>query len=369
MRVFCSMLLCMTLFLVFPFGCAEAQGLMDSLSEAADLDRLLDGLSETEQSMLGSPEDGGFDSGGAMKHFWEDLKARTLSQLRDQFSFGVRLLILIIICTICDALVDSEAGHETIALSASVCAALWIAGDWNSGIQQATETLGRLSDYSRAVLPVLYTAAASSGAMGSAPVKYAASSLALEMLMTISQSWILPLIYAYLSLSLTGCICENPLLRALQRAVKWCAAVMMSGLTTAFCAYIGLSGLIAGSSDALAVKAVRTVLSGALPVVGGILSDSAATLLSAAAVIRSTAGTFSLIAVCILCAGPFVFLSLKLLLLRTVSVLAGLLPGGALARFLEESSNVFALLLGLIGMNSVLLFFSIMSGMKAVSTA
>ena len=185
--------------------------------------------------------------------------------------------------------------------------------------------------------------------------------------MEVMRRLALPMIYAYLALSLTACLCDNPLLRGLQRLIRWAAVTAMSAVTTGFCLYAGLSGVAAGSADALAVKAARSVLSAALPVVGGILSDSAATLLSAAGVIRSTAGIFSLLAVLVLCAGPFVFLSVKMLLLRAVSTLAELLPGGLLSRFLGECATVFALLLGLLGSHAVMLFFSLAAGMRAVS--
>ena len=99
----------------------------------------------------------------------------------------------------------------------------------------------------------------------------------------------------------------------------------MTLMTSAFCLYISLSGAISGSADALAVKTTKSVIASAFPIVGGILSDSAAAMLSAAGLIKNSAGVFCLIAVCALCAGPFALLSVKMLVFKLSS--AGTIAG------------------------------------------
>ncbi len=349
---------------------AYAEGFTQDAFEAVGASKLEEKLSDAQQEVTGNLTlDGSYDTGGALRRLWERLKDELLAQFHEQFVFALRLAALPLLCALADALTDSKAARDLISLTACCAAALWLAGDWDSGISQAAQTLEQLSDYSRAAMPVVYTAAAAAGAMGSAPLKYAASCLAIEVMMTLSRRLVLPLIYSYLALSLCGCICENSLVKALGRLVKFAAVTIMSGATTLFCMYVGFTGLVAGSADAAAVKAARTVISGVLPVVGGILSDSAASLLAAAGVVRSTAGVFALIALCALCAGPFAFLLMKMLFLRAVGTMAELLPGGKLSSFLEEIATVFALLLGLLGSSGVMLFFSLMSGMKAVTGA
>jgi stage III sporulation protein AE len=347
---------------------AHAETILEHAAEAAGTGELTRGLRGEERQILGDTDtQAAFDAQGALSRLWEHVLQRAKKELGAQFAIALRLLILIFFCALSEAVCDMRSAREGIVLAACCCAALLAAGDWNSGISQAAETLCRLSDYSRAALPVLYTAAAAAGAPTSAPIRYAASSLAMEVLMTVSRSLVLPFIHAYLALSLTLCICDDPLLRGVQRMIRKSAISILSLLTTAFCVYVGLSGLVAGSTDALAVKAARSVLSGMLPVVGGILSDSAAAIVSAAGVIRSAAGALCLVAVCAICAGPLVFLLIKLLLLRAAAAMAELLPGGALARFLNDCAGAFSLLLALVGSSAVMLFFSFMAGIRAVS--
>ena len=368
MKKLCAVLVSLLLFFSFGLADASAEGILRAAGDEAGLSHLREGLSREELEIGGSlSPTGTYDAAGALARLWESLRERGLEELRAQLRSSLRLVVLILFCSLAEGLTENRAAREGIGLAACCTAAMWIAGDWDSGIAQATSVLLRLSDYSRAALPVLYTAAAASGAMSSAPLRYAACSLAMEVLMSLSRSLVLPLIYAYLALSLTGCLTDSSLLRALQRLVKWSAVTLLSAVTMLFGFAIALSSAVAASADAAAVKAARTVISAALPVVGGILADSAGTLLSAASVIRSTAGAFSLIAVCTLCSGPFLFLLLKMLLLRAAGTLAELLPGGALARLLDECANTFAMLLALVGCAGAMLFISLAAGMRAVS--
>ena len=368
MKRCCALLFCLLFFALFAAPSAFAESLIARTAGEMGLDELDDALSQAERDVTGTLTlDGSYDTQGALARLWENMRDELRARFRAELAFALRLAVLPILCAMAEAMTEQKSAKEAISLAACCAAAVFFLSDWQSGYQQALETLTSLSDYSRAALPVLYTAAAASGAVSSAPLKYAASSLAIEVMMTLSRRLVLPLIESYLALSLCACVCENSLVAALTRLVKYAAVTVMSAVSSGFCLYIGLTGLVAGSTDAAAVKAARTVIASVLPVVGGILSDSAASILAAAGVVRSTAGVFALIALAALCSGPFIFLIIKMLLLRAVSTLAELLPGGKLSRLLEQFSSVFGMLLGLLGGNGLMLFFSLMAGMKAVT--
>ena len=69
----------------------------------------------------------------------------------------------------------------------------------------------------------------------------------------------------------------------------------------AFVGYLTASGAIAGSADAAAVKAAKMTISRAIPVVGGILSDAAETVLAGAGVLRGTVGVVGMLVVLAIC--------------------------------------------------------------------
>ncbi|MBQ9687187.1 MAG: hypothetical protein IJV41_11710 [Oscillospiraceae bacterium] len=326
------------------------------------------GLTEGERSVTGSLQlDGRYDVDGALHRLVKALIENVKSEIRRNIRFSAELIVLVFLCAL---VVIGTEGHKAgqFAEICCVCTAAGIlVGSFDSIVSQTTEAMYRLSDYSKAALPVVFTAAAASGAVSSAGVRFAAASFAMDVLMSLSQSLIIPCIFAYLAIVLANSLFPNQLLAAVGKFIKWTATTLMTGMTLAFTAYIQITGLVSSSVDAAAVKTTRTVLSGVLPVVGGILSDASAAVLSAAGVVRSCAGAFGLIVVCVICVGPFAMLSVKTLLFKMVSRIADSVQIDRLSGLLSGVGNAIAMLLGLLGSCGIMLFIALTAGMKAVS--
>ena len=311
--------------------------------------------------------DGSFSGTEALRRLWNRIISYTADSLRNEMSFALKILSITVFCALASALCTRKNIPDYINTAGCCTAAYMISGCADGIIRQAADAIFRLSDYSRAALPAIFTAAAACGAVTSASVKYASACLAVELFMSAAKDLIIPLIYSYTAVSLSSAVFDNSVLNAAAGFCRSTAVMLMSGICLAFSAYIGLSGLIAGSTDALAVKTARTVISNSLPVVGSIISDSASVVLASAALIKNSAGIFSLIAVCALCAGPFALLSVKMLLYKAVSAAADMLPGGRMSALLDSMGKAMAMLMGLIGSCGIMLFISIMSGIRVVT--
>ena len=346
---------------------AYALEMADESADIFQLDSMQDGLEEEEREISGELSAERYDVDGAMRRLYEGMKRKIREELSGTLRFASSLTALCFLggfaCALC------EDGKIRALLEICVCcaAAALLTGSMDSLIRQTMEALYRLSDYSKAALPVVFTAAAASGAAVSAASRYAAVSFALDVLMSLAQRFILPLVNAYLALTLSGALFPNSMLKAAARFVRWAAGILMTGTSLVFTAYIGMTGAISTAVNAAAVKATKTLISTALPVVGGMISDASAMVLSAAGVVRSCAGAFGLISVCAICLGPFVLLTVKTLAFKAVSVLAEAVPCGRLSGLLSGVSEASALLMGLLGSCTIMLFLSFAVAMKAVT--
>ena len=121
------------------------------------------------------------------------------------------------------------------------------------------------------------------------------------------------------------------------------------------------------SPDAAAIRTAKTLISTALPVVGGIASDASSAVLAAAGVVKNSIGVFGLVAVAALCAGPFAVMSMKLLLLKAAGAVTDMLPYGGVSRLIWDIGSAVSILLGLLGCCGIMLFISTMAGIKAVN--
>lgn len=349
----------------FLFGCsAEALG-GEVFPEIYQVEQA---LPEGEREISGELRlDGSYDAPGALKRLWQRAREKAEEQLHRELRFALQLVSIALLCSLGGALNVQKEAEDVINLAGCCTVSLLLAGELDGLVGQASQTLTELSDYSRAAMPVLFTAAGACGAPASSAAKYGAACFVIDFMIGTAHRLLLPVIHAFIALAVSRSIYENALLNSLLKLLKWCSVTAMTVLTMGFTFYLSLSGLVAGSTDALAVKTAKTVISRTLPVVGGILSDSAAVVLAAAGVIRNTAGAFCMVAVCALCLGPFVALSVKMLVYKAAAVAADFLPGGRLSRLIGDIGTAYGMLLGLIGSCGIMLLVSIMSGIRVVS--
>ena len=333
-----------------------------------DVSAVEDNLPEEARGVGGTLTlDGSYDGAGALSRLWRQLLDRLREEGKRSAAPAFSILAIAFFSAVAAAAAPEKRMTELINALAAAAAALTLTGGISSLSALAMEAVDRLETYSRAALPAVFTAAAATGAVMSSSARYAAVCLALDVMMTATRRLTLPLICAHLAVSVSGGVFPHPLLKGAGRLLKRVTVTVMTTMTGAFTAYIGLTGLVTASADAAAVKMTRTVIGGVLPVVGGVLSDAAATALAAAALIKNSAGTFALVAVCALCVGPFAALSVRLLLFRAAAAAAEMVPGERLSSLLNDLAASLSMLLGLVGSFAVMLFFSFLSAVRVTS--
>ncbi len=340
----------------------------DDFDSLIDSDRLQSALTADEKEIVGTPElDGSYDWKKSLSRLYEKIIASLSEKLKSELGYGVKLVALAMFCAVANCFCTDKSLSGCINIAACCAAALMLAGDTDSIIKQAVDAMLQLSDYSKAAIPAIFTAAAATGAVASSAAKYAASSLVIDLLISTAVNYIVPLINLYLSISITRSIFDNSILSAFSRFIKWGATTFMTVMTMAFTAYIAFTGLISGSTDMLAVKTTRTIISNSLPVVGKLISDASSVILAGANIVKNSAGVYSLIAVCALCASPFISLGIKMLVFKAAASLADMLPGSKLSGLINDIGTAFGMLLGLVGCCGIMLFISIISGIRVIT--
>ena len=311
--------------------------------------------------------DGSYDVGGAIGRLVERAKSEAARRLKDEAKDVARIMMIAVICTIAESLCQEGRIREIVSLCACAATAAAVTGPIDSFAGQMNETIRTLGSYAGTVLPVVYTAAAVSGAVVSSGARYAAVVLCLNVLMDLLVRFAVPLIYAFLALCLSRSMYPNPVLNTAVSVVKWCTVTGLSVVTMGITAYIGFTGSLTAGADAIAVKGGKMFISNALPVVGGILSDAASVVLASASVIKNSAGIYALVGVSALCLAPFIAIGVKMLLFRLCAAVASAIEGKRLAVLLCDLSTALGMMLGVIGCVTIMLFISLMAAIKTVS--
>ena len=134
-----------------------------------------------------------------------------------------------------------------------------------------------------------------------------------------------------------------------------------------FTTYLTICGAVAGAADGQAVKLAKSAVSAAVPVVGGILSEAAESVLAGAGLLRGmvgTVGTLALVGICLL---PFLRLGGQYLLYQGAALVSAAAGPKKLTKLIAMLGDAFGLVLAMTGAAAVLLLISLLSFITAVT--
>ncbi len=295
---------------------------------------------------------------------WSFLTERKSDFISSALRNGAEILFVSFLSVLCCALSDSK----TLPLVCACAVALVCVKNIFSCVTVGRQAMQTLTDYSHVLLPCLCTAAAAGGAWTSAGAKYAASAMVMDMMITAEQNVISPFLYTYASVAISAQLTGQPLLKSISGIMKLAVKWSMVLLTTGFTIYLSVTGILSGTVDAAASKAAKTVISGAIPVVGGILSDASGAILSGVQMLRNGVGVIGMLVILAVCAAPFLTLASHYLVYQITAGISASFGDKRVGNTIHAIGDVYGFLIGIVGSVSIMLLVSVISFMKTVSS-
>lgn len=282
---------------------------------------------------------------------------------------AVGVLLAAALCGAADGFSQSAgaSGPRLVNTAGALSVTLLTAGSLETLIGMGGEAIRGLNDFGGALLPVLAAASAVSGSVTAASVQQVIAVLFTGALLRLIEGTLLPLVYLYIALLTASSCLPGGRLGGVAEALRKCVTWVLCGALTVFTLYLTTAKIIAGTADAAAVKLAKTAVSGAIPVVGGIVAEAAEAVLTGAGLLKNAVGVFGLVAVLAACAWPFFHLAVQYLLYKLAGFLAGMLAPAELCRLIDGLGGAFGLVLGMTGAGALALLISILSSMAAVT--
>ena len=356
------------LLLAFALATPAAAAELDAEQYTAfGADEVSGAVPDSARDIIGEAEAAdALDAGGLISRVWDAALDAASERFAEAASGALKLVAVAALCALANAFA-TDGARNYVTLGGCLAVTVLAFTDAGAWISAGAEAMEELNSFSRALLPCLTATAAAGGMAGSAAAKYAATSLFMDVLISLARTLLLPLAYVLLAVRAAASALDNRALDAAGRLIKRVAMAVTAAVMTAFTLWLSLSGAISGSADALASKAAKSAISTALPVVGGIISDAASTLVAGAGLLRSAVGVFGAVVILAVCLTPFLALGLRYLLYKAAAALASAFAGDRLASLISEVGSVFGLVLGVTGACAAMLFVSVLSFIKAVN--
>ena len=298
-------------------------------------------------------------------HFRAALQDAVANSLRG----AMALMLLSLLCGLVES--TAESAGETPARYAGYLgvlgAAALSAGDLSALIGLGVETMDELSTMAKLLLPTIAAAMAGGGCVGSASVWQVGVLMLGDIFLSLMRDVLVPVLYCMIGTAAAGALLEQSRLSLLSKGIGKLLSWGLSAILIVFTAFLSVSNLLAGSADRLAVKVGKTVISGAVPVVGGILSD-ATEAIAAALTLRGTLGVLGVFSVLALCLVPLLRMAVQYLFYQLAAFFSGMVGSQSLSKFLEQLSSAFSLMLAMTAGGAFLLLVSLLIAMMMVVT-
>ncbi len=314
------------------------------------------------EGLVRAAEESGALSGG-VTWLTESAAAALGGILRESARAAVLLVLVALLCGAAEGLAQGagDCAARYVPLCGVLAAATITAGDLRSLLGLGAKTVQELGELAGLLLPTVAAALASGGFVSTASVWQVTTLLLCDFLCGAAARYLLPLAYCHIAASAADAMLGEGRMGMLADGLKTLLTGALKVLTAAFAAYITTAGVLTGSTDRAAVKAAKAAVSGAVPVVGGILSDAAESVLAAAGAARSTAGVLGVFAILSTCLVPLARLGIQLILYKIAAFAAGLVGTKALSEFLTRLGDTFALVFAMTAACALVLMTSMLA--------
>ncbi|WP_209343501.1 stage III sporulation protein AE [Flavonifractor sp. AGMB03687] len=349
------------LLLVLTGTASASQGVLEAQSEALGLDELEEAGSEW---MPDVDLAAGLDLDESISQILDTGSAELGGVIRKALRSGALLLVVVLVCSLAEGMGAGNGPVDAAALVGALAVTAVAATDANSLIGMGREAIERMETFSKLLLPAVTAAASAAGNPSGAVARQLATMLFSDLLITLINRVLLPLVYTYIAASVAWAAVGNEGLKRMAATLKWAVTTVLTGTLILFVTYLTISGVIAGTTDALTVKAAKFTMSSMVPVVGGILSDAAETVLAGAGVLKNTVGVFGMLVVIGICLIPFFQLGFHYLTYKVASALSAALSGSRVAALIDQIGGAFGLILGMTGSCALLLLISMITAVS-----
>ena len=207
-------------------------------------------------------------------------------------------------------------------------------------------------------------ALAGQGGVSTSATLYTGTALFDAILTAIIGKILKPMIFLFLFLAIASSAIGDDRLLKLRDTIKWFMTWSLKTILYIYTGYIGITGVVSGSTDAAALKAAKLTISSVVPIVGGILSDASEAVLVSVGIAKNAAGIYGIFAILSIFLRPFLKLGTHYLMLKATSSICSLFGSKNICNLINDFSTAMGLILAMAGTVCVFLLIATICFMK-----
>lgn len=255
---------------------AAAESLQDSAS------RLLEGMPSLQQA-----------AGWGLQDLWQAVKSMVGECIAEPLRFGVKAAGYLLSAGALGLLAGSTGWQKCLDAVAVLGFGLLSLSAGMDLVTAAGTAAQDCQNYLAGFVPV-YSGLAAAGGQTAGALVYSGMFLAMAQLVAaIIQRLLLPVLQIYFCFAACACVWGSHAVEEAAALFARCLRALLKGCGAVFSFVLGLQGVLAGTVDSAALRTGKSVLQGAIPVVG---DAAAAALTGAASAVQLLKGSLALAA-------------------------------------------------------------------------
>lgn len=293
---------------------------------------------------------------------------QAILKIRPDLKEACRICCGVILSVAVVALMGSMPGmpSKTGVLMGAVSVSTLLLSRTGALVDLAADVVNQISQYGKLLLPVMTGAMAAQGGVGTSAGLYAGTVAFNALLSGLISGVLIPLMYCYFALATVHAVSDLDFVKRIRDTVRNFSVWLLKTILYIFTAYMGITGVVSGSTDAAAMKAAKLTITSVVPVVGGILSDASEAVLVSAGVARNAAGIYGMFALLGIWIGPFARIGVHYLLIRFAGMISSIFGQKELSELVSDYGTGMGILLGMTAAVCMMFLISVFCFMRGV---
>ena len=273
--------------------------------ESSGAEDILSGLDSETKERLGELgiEDVNFSSlfDVSFSKIFSFVKKAAEGKLESPLKSLMKLLSVIILIAVCESFMpDDDKMKNVINMAAVLFSVTVIISPLYDAMESAVSSVGVCADFMKSLIPVLVGIVSASGNPSLAVSFQSCAFAAAEVISALGKNYVVPIVGAVTALDLTGSLMPSMKLSGITELVKKTVIQTLSFTATLYVSFLGIKGALANAADTVASKGIKLVISSAVPIVGGAVSEAYSGIIGSLVLVRSTVGIFGIIVIAVI---------------------------------------------------------------------
>ena len=255
---------------------------------------------------------------------------------------------VIILCAVISAMKDENELSGTFnTVGVLACSGL-MCTSFASLVQSTKITVDGFAAFLSVYIPAFAGIMAADGQTAVAAVYSGVITVAVQVLSQLFSLVIFPLASCIMGVSVAGAVNPglkiNSIAELTKKVVNWGLVFIM----TIFTGLLSVQSFVGAAADTVSMKAVKFTVSGAVPIVGGAVSDALAVVKGSIGMIKTTVGSYGIIASAVIMIPVLISAALYRIVFTVSASVSDALGTFRLTALLKSAENVIAIIIAVL---------------------